>query len=126
MPFNSSRTSRDNTMSSIDVNIKFESVSSAAEFRALLEQHENRYSGFGVALNEEKLHVSNEVLTILLTFMDHGGLPAVTAFLQLVREIIKRIPTSRSVLVTRGPKTVQISDESTDKEIEKASHELLP
>jgi hypothetical protein len=113
-------------MSSIDLKLHFPTSASCADFKALLENSSVQGGEFSIAIADSKLHSENELLTLLITFMENGGVQAITAFLQLVRQILKQTSERRSVKITSGRKGGEISSNTTDDEIAKIGRDLFP
>ena len=73
-------------MANVGVTLAFPDATICGRFATEIERADLRGQSFSLALPERKLNMDNEFLTILVTFIEHGGLEATAAFLHLARD----------------------------------------
>lgn len=112
-------------MKDFNISLEFEDVNSCTAFRVALEQTQLTDQPFRVALPGERLNYDNEFLTLILSFIEHDGLTAVAAFLELMREILKQRGGKEQVQVTHGERTASLSGSTTNEEINTIANDIV-
>src|SRR5258707_631221 len=116
-------------MGNIGLTLKFSDASScsafASEFEEKLDLNEIGSNKYSVSIHERKLHSDSEFVTLLLTFMKDGGLLALSSFLLLTRDILRRVVPEKKVMISNGKKAEAIDDSTPDEAIEEIAERLL-
>ncbi|MYM26272.1 hypothetical protein GTP46_26940 [Duganella sp. FT135W] len=111
-------------MEQISVKLVFLDTLSCAQFATALEGTEIGARTFDVALPNRALNQDSETLTLLLSFMQNGGLEAIAAFLGLVKEIISQRAPEQSVTVMNGDRTITVTGKLTSAQVKELTHDL--
>ena len=112
-------------MENVALTLKFVDPKASVAFEIEAESDQSRREEFGLSLPERRLNADNELLTLALTFMQDGGLPAVTAFLLLARDIINKVVPDKKAGIKRGKTKRTVLGSATEKELESIATDLL-
>lgn len=105
--------------------LAFPDVRSAVDVAHELGKHKTHVSdSFRVVMPVDNSNVDSELIKLAITFMEHGGLLAIAAFLNLLRDILKRLFPDKTVKITRKGKEITITSTASDEDIKKLAKDL--
>ncbi len=113
-------------MERTELTLGFDDVASRVAFAGELETADLSKGPFRVVLSADTQNMDNELLQLLLTFMENNGLVALAAFIGLVRDILKKTFPDKTVVVTYDGKKATISAKTTDSEVKKIADDFKP
>ena len=108
-------------MATLAVELHFSDVNSCVAFASELEKPEYEHDAFSLALPERKLHADSHIFTLLLEFMKDGGLPAVTAFLLLARDVLNKVAPGKKAEIATAKREKKKPKKSKAKKETKAT-----
>jgi hypothetical protein len=111
-------------METAQLTLQFDDAASQLAFKARLEATALNEKPFRMVLPTETQNMDNETLQLLLTFMQHGGLGALAAFIGLVRDILKKLWPDKSVKITSSGKTEVITSRLSNGEVKQIAKKL--
>lgn len=112
-------------MEKFELTIEFEDANAAVALAHELEQTEpGETDEFHVIFPTETVNMDNELIQLLIMFMENGGLVALGGFFKLLREILRKLFPDKQVVVSKGNKKAELSSNSTDEELKKIAREF--
>lgn|GEM_PF-2821939 len=112
-------------MEQLELTIEFEDANAAIAFAHELQRTEpGDTDEFRVIAPTETLNMDNELLQLLIMFMENGGLVALAGFFNLLREILRKLFPDKKVVVSKGTKKAELSSNSTDEELKEVAREF--
>jgi len=80
---------------------------------------------FSVSGGTDTLNMDSQYYTLLLSFMENGGLEAVTGFIVLLRDVIKALSPEKKVTLKYGDKSMEIVGGLRDEKVVEIARALL-
>jgi hypothetical protein len=112
-------------MEQTELTLAFENVAARLAFTDALENAKlGSEDPFRVVLPTDTQNIDNELLQLFITFMENGGPIAIAAFVNLLRDILKKSFPDRIIVVSHGKKKAQISSKTSDEEAKKIARDL--
>ena len=112
-------------MEQFELTIEFENAKAAVAFAHELERSEPAETDeFRVIFPTETANMDNELLQLLIMFMENGGLPALGGFFYLLREILRKLFPDKQVIVSKGKNKAKVSSKSTDEDLKKIARDF--
>jgi hypothetical protein len=75
---------------SFEMTLRFPDIESCAEFHNNISQAKLEYDDFDIALPDSKFNFDNNTISLVVTFVQHGGLEAVAAVATLLKVLFDK------------------------------------
>ncbi len=111
-------------MNSFELTLKFLDQGSCTDFHNKLSQSELEQDTFDIALPDSRFNFDNDTLSIVVTFVQHGGLEAVANVAALFKAVLDHIPPPKSAdpvqvirITTKAGDEIEISSDMSTEQI---------
>lgn len=112
-------------MQSIPLTLEFSDVNTCVQIMGQVLASDRPHESFSVSGGTDTLNMDSQYYTLLLSFMDNGGLEALTAFIMLLRELMARLSPGKKVTLKRGDMSMEIVGKIEDEKLVEIARALL-
>jgi hypothetical protein len=88
-------------LESFEITLQFPDIESCAEFHNNISKVKLEHDDFDIALPDSKFNFDNDTISLVVTFVQHGGLEAVAAVATLLKVLFDKPSPRRGVAKDR-------------------------